>query len=103
MDVVQQQLLAPLLQAARSPGEEPTEEGIASTPASHAASSTSSSGGTDGTDGTDGTPQPPPSVVLRAQVVTLAPSLSAYTLDVLRQMAFNLTEGYTYAGLSPVV
>lgn len=40
-------------------------------------------------------PRPP---LLRAQLVTLAPCVSAYTLAFLRQMALNLTEGQTYAG-----
>ena len=30
-----------------------------------------------------------------------APCVSKYTLDFLRQMAFNLTEGQTYAGAHP--
>lgn len=32
-----------------------------------------------------------------------APCVSKYTLDFLRQMAFNLTEGQTYAGAHPRV
>lgn len=71
VDIVQQQLLAPLLASAQAEGST-----TASTAAAPAAA--------------------PP--LLRVQLVTLAPCVSNYTLQFLRQMAFNITEGYTYAG-----
>ena len=85
MDILQQQLLAPLLQAARTWDEQQKEGATAVATGSGA--------------GDDGTLQPQ----LRVQIATLAPCVSAYTLDFLRQMAVNLTEGYTYAGARPLL
>lgn len=78
MDVLQQQLLAPLLQAARARDAAQEADGAAG----------------DGGPGSAEPEQP----LLRVQVSTLAPCVSNYTLHFLRQMAFNITEGHTYAG-----
>lgn len=71
VDILQQHLLAPLLMSAQAEG--PTTASAAAAPAA----------------------APP---LLRVQLVTLAPCVSNYTLHFLRQMAFNITEGHTYAG-----
>ena len=68
VDILQQQMLLPSMEAARA------------------------------ADGAGGAAAGAARPLLRAQVVTLAPCVSAYTLDFLRQMALNLTEGQTYAG-----
>ena len=85
VDILQQHLLGPLLQAARSTDEEQTVDATAAT------------------DIGAGKGRTLPVQPLRVQIATLAPCASAYTLDFLRQMAFNLTEGYTYAGARPVL
>ncbi|KAL4439721.1 hypothetical protein ABPG75_002722 [Micractinium tetrahymenae] len=70
VDIVQQHLLAPLLASAQA-----VWGGAAPAAATLAA----------------------PLPLLRVQLVTLAPCVSNYTLHFLRQMAFNITEGHTYA------
>jgi len=69
VDILQQWLLSPLLDAARMRDRQQAD------PA--------------------GSSEAP---LLRLQVITLAPCVSNYTLHFLREMAFNVTEGHTYAG-----
>jgi hypothetical protein len=85
VDILQQQLLGPMLQAARSKDAKQTVDATAAA------------------DIGAGKGRTLPVQPLRVQIATLAPCASAYTLDFLRQMAFNLTEGYTYAGALPVL
>lgn len=76
VDILQQQLLAPLLSVARARGA--AETALAEAGKGIAAMAL------------------PP--LLRVQVVTLAPCVSNYTLQFMKEMAFNITEGHTYAG-----
>ena len=120
VDVVQQQLLLPLLEAARA--RDAAAAAAAAEAAARGDDAAEGKGGGKGPGKKKGKgqqkeqkrgggggravlaaaehppPPPPPPLLLRIQLVTLAPCVSDYTLAFLRQMAFNISEGRTYSG-----